>query len=51
MIMITKPYDDADATADDKTRQNDNYIAAGAGPLVLAPWPTLFGLGYLAQSS
>ena len=35
---MTKPYDYADDTDDDRDHKNDSYTAAGAGPLVLAPW-------------
>ena len=35
---MTKPFDYADDTDDDNDQKNDSYTAAGAGPLVLAPW-------------
>ena len=43
MIMMTKPYDHADDTGDENDHNNDSYTAAGAGPLVLAPWSWSFG--------
>ena len=43
MILMTKPYDYAGDTGDDNDHKNDSYYAAGAGPLVLAPWSWLFG--------
>ena len=42
MIQMTKLYDYADDTDDDNDH-NDSYTAAGAGPLVLAPWSWPFG--------
>ena len=44
---MTKPYDYADDTDDDNDHKNDSYTAAGAGPLVLAPWSRLLGPGSL----
>ena len=47
---MTKPYDYAGDTDDGNDHKNDSYTAAGAGPLVLAPWSWPFGPGALVQA-
>ena len=42
--------DHDDDTDDDSDHKNDSCTAAGAGPLVLAPWSGLLGPGSLVRA-